>query len=191
MMRALLADRFKLAAHIEKREQDIFELVVARRDGRLGEGLQPIDLDCARVLEERLTAQATTFPPPGGLPDVAAPALPCSYRMGRDRSDRNASRPGYVLDGSGTMEDLARALRLTNVGRIIVNKTNLTGSFRFRISFDLMATLAPLRAATSPTSDSGPTVFSAIQDQLGLKLQASRAPVDTLVIDHIERPSED
>jgi len=188
MLHALLADRFKLAAHVEQREQDIFELVVVCRDGRLGAGLQPIDLDCARVLEERLTAQPTTFPPPGGPPDFAAPTPPCSYRMRPDRSD---GRSSYVLEGSGTMQDLARALQLTNVGRIIVNKTNLAGIFKFRTNFDLMATLAPLRAATAPTSDAGPTIFSAIQDQLGLKLQASRAPVDTLVIDHLERPSED
>jgi uncharacterized protein (TIGR03435 family) len=191
MLRALLADRFKLAAHFEKREQDVFELVLARRDGRLGAGLQLIDLDCARVQEERLTAAATVFPPPGGPPDFAAPIPPCSVRMRPDRSDGSASHPSYVLEGSGTMEDLAHAIRLTNVGRIVVNKTNLTGSFRFRITFDLMATLAPLRAATSPPSDSGQTVFSAIQEQLGLKLQSSRAPVDTFLIDHLERPSED
>src|SRR6185369_232153 len=56
MLRAMLTDRFKLAVHVEKRRQPAYDLVLARKDGRLGPGLKPIDADCAKIREERTAA---------------------------------------------------------------------------------------------------------------------------------------
>jgi uncharacterized protein (TIGR03435 family) len=83
---------------------------------------------------------------------------------------------------------LADAVRLTALrGQPVVDKTGLTGSYRVSLNFNRMATLMP-PSATPPPNDA-PSLFTAIQEQLGLKLQPSRIVRDTLVIDHVERPT--
>lgn len=104
MLRAMLADRCKLAAHFEKREQPVYDLVIARSDGRLGSGLQPFDVDCdAKLAADRAAAEAAlaagTVPPRPALPDFNAPPV-CSFRMLANGTE-----------GSGTMERLAFLLR--------------------------------------------------------------------------------
>jgi len=77
MLRAMLADRFKLLLHVEKRERPAYDLVVARGDGRLGPGLKPIDVDCARIVAERIAAadgMRNTNPPQG---TASSPGLEC------------------------------------------------------------------------------------------------------------------
>ena len=86
------------------------------------------------------------------------------------------------------MDNLATALRLA-VGRVVVNKTGLPGSYRVTMNFDMMS--APRRDAAASTPDTAPSVFTAVQEQLGLKLESSRAQGERLVIDRIERPTED
>src|SRR5262245_52638422 len=87
MMRAMLADRVKLLVHVENREQPVYDLVLARSDGRLGAGLTPIDTDCAaKLAAERAAAegalQAGTPSPSSrpGMPDFNAPPPPCTLR---------------------------------------------------------------------------------------------------------------
>jgi uncharacterized protein (TIGR03435 family) len=79
-------------------------------------------------------------------------------------------------------------------GRVVVDRTNLPGRFEFTLRFarpGMTPTPTLSIAAPSPSPDDPPEIFTALQEQLGLKLEAARAPVDTLVIDHIERPTED
>ena len=64
MLRAMLADRFKLAVHFEKREQPAFDLVLARSDGRLGPGIKPLAMDCERIAAERAAGAARNAAPP-------------------------------------------------------------------------------------------------------------------------------
>ena len=64
------------------------------------------------------------------------------------------------------------------VGRVVIDKTGLTGEYDFELTW-----------ATDSQPDAGPSIFTALQEQLGLKLQSAKAPVDVVVIDHIERPS--
>jgi len=86
MLRAMLADRFKLIAHVEKREQQVYDLKLARGDGRLGPGLKPSATDCATQLEAQRAAleaaQNGGAPPPPpprpGLPDFKVPPAPCT-----------------------------------------------------------------------------------------------------------------
>ena len=96
MLRAMLADRFKLVVHVEKREQPVYELLLARSDGRLGSGMQPSNVDCATKLEAQRVAleaaQAAGTPPPRPeTPDLKAPPAPCTLRtlaaIIRDRGD--------------------------------------------------------------------------------------------------------
>ena len=181
MMRAMLADRFKLVAHVEKRPHDVYDLVLARSDGRLGSGLTPIEKDCAPLIAAQLAAfEAGAAPMP--FPDLSAPPPPCTLRSVRGRTD-----PSDRLEGETTMETLAEMLWRSS-GRFVVDKTGLKGTYRVNMTFDLFASRRPPEVVPAP--DAAPTVFTAVREQLGLRLESSRADRDTLIIDRLERPSE-
>ncbi len=182
MVRAMLADRFKLKVRRETRESPIYELVFARSDRRLGEKLRPTGADCVANLG-RVTQ-------PGGPP--AAPALigprdpvPCGMVM----------IGGNRLAASGqTMAQLATMLG-PRLQRIVVDKTDLTGPHDFDLQF-LPDPLGAGATADGPVrvylvGDDVPPLTTAIQDQLGLKVQAARGLVEYVVIESIERPSDD
>ncbi len=180
MVRAVLVDRFKLAAHLENRETPVYELVVARNDKKLGPSIKPSEADCiAKAAADRAAAEATgkPVPPPPGVFDRNAPPPPCSMRMDGDR-----------MEGDATMENLARLLR-PSAGRQVVDKTGLAGSYRLILTFDRMAGLRGPQTG-EPTPGAAPSVFTAVQEQLGLKLDSSKAMLETLVIDRLERPTE-
>ena len=86
------------------------------------------------------------------------------------------------------MATLTMMLRAA-AGRYVVDKTGLTGSYRVVMNYDRIAALrGPDTAASTP--DAAPSVFTAVQEQLGMKLEPSRAVRETLVIDRLERPTE-
>jgi uncharacterized protein (TIGR03435 family) len=182
MMRAMLADRFKLTTHYETREQPAFDLVLARSDGKLGPQLTPSDIDCAaRAAAQRAAteaARAAGQPPPPPTPAVpfspTAPLPPCSMRS-----------IGTRFDGHMTMASLAQALRSMS-GRVVVDKTGLGGYFNVRID---SASTAPGLVPSADAVDL-PSIFTAVQEQLGLKLESSRTQIQVMVIDRIERPTE-
>jgi len=192
MMKSMLADRFKLVAHVQPREQSTYDLVLARKGGALGSGITRSDTDCEKVIADRTAAQSAT-PQPGQppRPDLKAAPPACSFRS-LDGRTRNAfgdggGAQGDLLEGEGTMAMLANLLRLS-AGRIVVDKTGLAGSYRVRMTYDQMSAR---RGPDVPVPENaGPSVFVALPDQLGLKLESSRTPVDTLVIDRLEKPSE-
>ena len=181
MMRAMLADRFKLVMHFEKREQPAYNLLVDRSDGRLGAGLVRIDTDCAPQIAAQREAFAASGPPT--RPDLDAPPPPCTLRSVRGRTD-----PSDRLEGETTMANLAEFLWMP-AGRVVVDKTGLTGSYRVKMNFDLFGTRRP--PEVTPPPDAAPTVFTALQEQLGLKLESAKGPVEMIVIDSIEPPTED
>jgi uncharacterized protein (TIGR03435 family) len=176
MLRAMLADRFKLIAHFEDRDQPVYELVLARCDGRLGAGLTPTEIDCAAQLAaERAAADAAGTPPSRPrLSDPAPPAPRCRLRVANDR-----------MQGDATMDNLAGAFRPYS-GRTVVDKTGLSGSYRATMTFDPMAVL---RGNAAPRPDSPSSIFTAVQEQLGLKLEPGKMKLPILVVDHIERPT--
>ncbi len=183
MIRAMLADRFKMVMHLEKREQPAYDLVVERSDGRLGAGLMRIDTDCAPQIAAQREAFAAGGPPgPRTFPDLNAPPPPCTLRSVRGRND-----PSDRLEGETTMANLAEFLWMP-AGRFVVDKTGLTDSYRVKMNFDLIGSRRPPEVTPSP--DAAPTVFTAVREQLGLKLESSRAQLDPLIIDRIERPTE-
>jgi uncharacterized protein (TIGR03435 family) len=156
MLRQLLADRFKLAAHYETPERPIYNLVIARSDGRLGPQLHHVDIDC-----EAYRRGAIVRPP--------ADPMPCSFRMSGGGSMT-------MVSGGRTMQSLADTLKGA-AGRPVFDKTGLTGYYAFKLEY----------------GGAGPddlSVFTAVQEQLGLKLEAARGPVEVLVVDHIEHPTE-
>lgn len=182
MMRAMLADRVKLMTHVERRELPAYDLVLTRDDRRLGPGIKPSEMDCvAKAAADRAAAEAAraagTPPPRPTIPDLKAPPPICG-----------PIRLSGGMEGDTTTANLAGLLRgLGGVDRPVVDKTGLTGSYRIKLEFDL--TLGQSGPSVSPSSVGLPTVFTALQE-LGLKLVSSTAEREVLVIDHLERPSE-
>ncbi len=158
MLRTLLAERFKLVAHLEKREQPVYALVTARADGRLG-------------------------------PRLTASTLTCSGQP--DQSDR-CEMGGSFTGSGGTLKGVGQPLAVlathvsTAVDRIVQDRTGLAGGFNFELAWSGSG-LKPAPGAPSEL----PSVFTALQEQLGLTLEPSRGPVDVLVIDSATRPTPD
>ena len=110
---------------------------------------------------------------------AAADAAPGSRQCGRDVS------PGVISSVGTTIPDFARGLSL-NTGRFVMDATGLTGRF------DLDLKWTPDQGAGNVGAlNDGTSLFTAIQEQLGLRLEARQAPVQVLVIDSAERPTED
>jgi len=79
------------------------------------------------------------------------------------------------------------------VSRLVVNKTGLKGNYEIALKWapdEMRASADASNAASSSSADSGPSIFAALEEQLGLKLVSSKGPVDVIVVDHIERPSQ-
>ncbi len=194
MLRAMLAQRFNLSAHVEQRSQPVYSLVLARGDRSLGAGLTLLDVDCTRVLEERdhaaEEALAAGTPLPQAPPGLNETPLPCTLRSFpramRDRSSRPSA--GNLLEGEATMSGIAASLRF-ELGRRVVDRTGLAGSYRVQMTY--AANSGRGGPALTPDPDgSAASIFTALQEQLGLKVVAADAAVDTLVIDRIERPTD-
>ncbi len=103
----------------------------------------------------------------------------------------SAISPSVEAPGT-TLDEFSRTLRLV-LDRPVIDKTGITGRFDILVKFAREGTeLAAIRLAGPPPSDptSPPSIFTALQEQLGLRLEPGKGPVDTLVIDHIERPTE-
>lgn len=100
---------------------------------------------------------------------------------------------GKLTAKSVTMEKLAQTLSIAlsrEVGRMIVDKTGLEGKYDLTLAWSPDNRSAAMNDTSNESAPPGPSIFTALQEQLGLKLEATKAPVETLVIDHIEQPSE-
>jgi uncharacterized protein (TIGR03435 family) len=190
MVRAMLEDRFRLVTHQETREFPIYHLVVARSDGRLGPDIRKSTLDCAAYMKEQ---RANPVPPPAQ--PQAGDVWRCSPRATLD-----ASRVTTMNVEGVTISALVFLLG-QSVSRPLFDKTGLEGGYDFRLRFlPEPGSFAgsrgnpgnPLANPTpGPPANEAPTIFTAVQEQLGLKLEPLRGPLDVLVIDRAERPTED
>jgi uncharacterized protein (TIGR03435 family) len=153
MLQALLADRFKLAAHAEQRSLPIYTLTLARSDGKLGPWLKPSAADCA--------------------------AQRCGVRPGG---------PGEVNLTGVQISAFAAMLSITQ-GRTVVDGTALTGTYDIQLTF-APDTPAGRAADASVVPEGRPSIFTALQEQLGLKLQAGNRLEAVLVIDRVSHPDE-
>lgn len=194
MLRNLLADRFKLKVHAEQREMQVYALVT-REEGKLGPSLVPTAVDCGAMMAARGRGDG---PPPAPGPGQRPP---CSFMMG----------PGTFAASSVPMAELARSLS-PRLGRIVIDRTGLSGQYDFEVTFapDSVGGLGgpggpgggggaivvgggppPGAPALPPVDPNAPSLFTALQEQLGLRLDSVRTPVDVIVIDSVERPTED
>jgi uncharacterized protein (TIGR03435 family) len=210
MLRALLADRFKLVVHTETRDTPTYSLVLARSDGQLGPKLAKTTEDCQKIQAERVAAAKAAR---GG---AASPGQPVPGPPMRDPSGRpvctmsmsmatpaGGGMPVMTQRVSGqTMEQLTRMLSST-LSRQVIDRTGLTGLYDFELQYSMRAGTgvpAALLAGPGPSSspsttptaplDEGPSIFDAVRD-LGLRLESERGSVEHLVIDRAERPSQD
>jgi len=178
MVQSLLEDRFKLVVHRETRQLPIYTLVVSK-SGKTGPQLT------AHSDDAKCTDPAAGPPPPPN-PGEAMPSFCGGFFM--------SSRGGDLRESGNriTMDVLAQFLG-QSVDRTVVDRTGLSGVFDFTLEFapDLGPGSQPGAAASAPSSDTSapPSIFTAIQEQLGLKLESQKGPVDVLVIDHVEEPS--
>jgi uncharacterized protein (TIGR03435 family) len=178
-LRALLADRLKLVAHWETQERPVYALVRLRPNGVLGPALKRSAIDCEAMRAAVLAAAQEGRPapplPPANTPDRVACGL------------RNTG--GRIIFGGNRLSTFTGALSglLGNeIARMVIDRTGLDGTWDFEFAY------APERLSTTNTSDAGlPSIFTAIEEQLGLRLESTTAPVQILVIDHVERPSPD
>jgi len=187
MLQTLLADRFTMVAHRESRDSPIYALVLARSDRKLGPKLSKSTMDCAPILEERQAAARARGVGPVPVPRLSPGERPiCSARM-MGRPTTTGAAIGLYTAGNTTMPKLADFLS-AYVGRKIVDRTNLDGEFDLELEFSPQQALPPTVAAPI---DDAPSVFAALQEQLGLKLESTRGPVEYLVIDSIAKPTDD
>ena len=162
-MQSLLADRFKLKMHREMRETDVYALVLAT-PGTTGAGLTPSTNDCQALAEQARQGKTPPSRPAGAGP------TPCSILGSVGR---------ISFDGFG-MPQVANML-IGQAGRIVVDRTGLSGNWQFVLTF----------APEGATDSNAPSFFTALKEQLGVKLESTKAPVDMLVIDHVEKPTLD
>jgi uncharacterized protein (TIGR03435 family) len=173
MLRTLVEQRFGVKAHNEQREGDIYALTYARSDRKTGAGVRQVPNACEAALKE-LTGAA---PPP----QRAGPP-PCSF----------GGPPGKLI-GTGVEMRMFADWLSGNVGRLVVDRTGLSGSFDIELTFDpSSAAKAPPDAPPGPLSrdDTAPSIFTALQEQLGLKLDAERGPVEVLVVEKLVPPTD-
>ena len=170
MVRRLLQERFALRTHTETRVMPIYELVLARRDGRLGPKIRPATVDCRPFLT-------------GARP--------------RDESPKNADGIPICMDGGSfrgglltpmlhgrPISDLVRTLEAA-LQRKVVDRTGLTGIYDIELSYVDQSFVGK----GIGSDDDGPALLTALQEQLGLRLQSTRGPVDVLVVDTASEPT--
>jgi len=212
LVRALLRDRFGFVAHIETRELPILALKVARADGRLGPQMKPAAADCGAQAGPRGGGpiDGRGGPPPGGRlggpiadgraggppPDgrgLPPPGTPFSLGERPACGDRMGF--GQLLGGGTPMSRLATQILSQLTGRLVVDRTGLTGAY----DIDLKWTPTPNQLPPGPPppgveppqiDPNGPSLETALQEQLGLKLDAERGPVEVLVIEKLVPPTE-
>jgi len=175
MMQRLLTERFELTVHNESREMAVYALTLARRDGQLGPRIKPAAVDCLALM----------IKVPGGVP-VQAPQLP----DGRPACGVRRDGTGRLTAGGTTMSMFATQILTGLSDRLVIDRTGLTGAYDFDMEHQLEGRGGPPPAASATAVSDRPSLFTALEEQLGLKLQPQRAPIHVLVIDRVMPPTE-
>jgi uncharacterized protein (TIGR03435 family) len=175
MLQALLADRLKLVARLEKREVSILALMLARNDGKLGKNL--------------VESKGCIAPGSAAAKEAAAgnaPAGPETLLCG----PKTGGGGRLILTGIPIQQ--FTALLGTMLSRTVVDKTGLTGRYDLDVTYTPEQPIPAGVSFPGPAADpNGPSIYTAVREQLGLKLEPQKDQEEVLVIDHVERqPSE-
>ena len=166
MLQAFFADRLKLKTHFETRNVPVYELTAAKG----GPKLQRSNTDCVQLDPTKPPIQPTA-------PGQASPKLCGGFAIGRGTLDFTEM----------TISDFSQYLGRNIVRRPIIDKVGMAGRFDFHLMFTPDENTPLLHRAGDET---GPSIFTAMQEQLGLKLEPATGPQEILVIDSVERPSD-
>jgi uncharacterized protein (TIGR03435 family) len=167
--RAVFAERFKLKARLDTREVQAFSVVLAQPERGVPPGLTRVDVDCAgrRAAFQRGEPPPELKPLPNGM-------VPCG----------SSYSGNTVTTGGMPLAQFLRSVQLS-AGGLLLDKTGLDGYYAFTVKYS-----SP-RAGIAPDLDAPPDLVTALREQLGLKLEPTRATTEVLVIEHIERPAPD
>jgi len=174
MLRSLLEARFKLAAHRQTRRGSTYELSVVRSDRKSAPVLKPSSTDCDAL---RAKLPPVLLPPPPN-----ALLIVCGIR----------NLPGRLL-ALGVPFDTVATTLAEIVGRPVIDQTKLAGNFDLDVTYtpDPMPAREAIPPDSRPIDPNGPSIFTALREQLGVTLNARQLPFEVLVIDRVERPASD
>ncbi len=166
MVQALIEDRFHLRSHREVKELPTYDLVINKG----GQKIQKSS-DQTRSIPEQPASNRSQSPPRGALNMSNGPS-------------------GSTLQGKAVpLSYLANGLAIS-LRRAVVDRTNLKGLYDFKLQWAQDPMMSGINTPGAAVGSAGPSIFTAIQEQLGLKLQSSKGPVEVLVIDSVSKPSE-
>ena len=169
MLRNLLTDRFKIRVRRQQRKLPIFALLIARDDRRLGPNLTSVKVDCAAYKEAFSKLQSSRPPPEPGQPFQPAT---CDTLMVANQGVRLAGRAVELSEFARTLTPYFEAP--------VMDRTGLPGQYDFELTF-----------VRDPQATDGAPLATALREQLGLRVERQQAPMDVLVIESAERPTND
>lgn len=177
MLRSLLVERFKLASHFGKKEMEIYEMTIGPGGPKFKEWV------------DDPPAGDKDQPRSGPIKSVDI-RLNTSFADGEEHMDPNGR---HARKAKQSMDELAGFLSGSSyLERPVINATGLTGTFKIMLDWVKERVPTPLTVDGEPYPlADGPTLFKAVESQLGLKLESKKSMVDVLVIDHMEKtPTE-
>lgn len=161
MLQSLLMDRFRLFARSEKRDMPVYALVLSRRDGQLGPKMQRTTINC----DDPKTRRTVVV---GSSPE----RLACGFTV---------TEGTFV--GSGIEIATLERILAGPAGRPVVDKTGLSGGYDIDLHWTALG--------VENSADDSISIFTAVQEQLGLKLEISTSPLDVIVVERVDRPTPD
>jgi uncharacterized protein (TIGR03435 family) len=168
-LRSLLAERFKLLVHRETRQVPMYALVMARADRKPGPMLRPSSTDCSPAGMQARTDAAQAGKPLLGMCGTIA-------RAGRIQFGGQLSAFARALSGSA------------DIGRNVIDRTGMSGAWDFELTFTPdRPQQRPPGQEPVPVDPNGPSLLTALQEQLGLKLESIQGPMEFLIVDRVER----
>jgi uncharacterized protein (TIGR03435 family) len=170
-LRTLLAERFNLKAHLETQTRPVFELVLLRRDGRLGPNLRPSKGGCRSFFQREAVNVGLVPDTPGA--GQAEPVPPCLLGVS----------VGGISTTNMPMSDFVRLLALRpQLNRTVIDRTGLSGGFDIELTYP--------RSFEPGAPSLLPALKPLLESQMGLTLRDAEGPVEVLVIDSIDHPTE-
>ena len=167
MLQVLLEDRFRLKVHRETRELPVYTMTVARGG-----------------LKTRATKEGSCIPLDLNHSDQPSPNF-CDRMTGKLNGD-HISDDAYGM----SMAEIASRFLANRLDRTVIDETGLAGRFDVHLEFARDNAATNLDNPVASPDSAAPSIFTAVQEQLGLKLSPGKGPVEVLVIDHVEKPSE-